>query len=555
MALTLTSRPLTNYVAAGNPLLYKFQRKDYTVASVANSGGKIQIVVNGIDLSLIYTVGSTGWFTSDNGVYNQAVSVFSVAFAVNTTITFNEAYTSAATTGWTNTYTRTQYKVEVEIFDSVTNLNPFGTLTFSYAPDKAGLAKCDVSKPIRNLITPDITSPLTQYTWFTDLAVESFYIKYREVWTSSANSQTSDSANIRNAVFSSRQVGDSNNQLNYPSILGGIYAAWKTPYNVFTFLNDGTANRYLRLTENNLSFYLPIDTYTGLRSIAWEGFKNSFVVQTATAAIDWTAINKSQWQVVLGIGQTSEDAGQIIRANNVSFDLSYEITMTATGTFTLSFLVYSEAGTLLTTQNVAITAVAGTQTGTVTINQAAIVKRVDARISSVATAGQTITLRTGLNFNSALSAALVTTTTAPAADTVTSTLPSVQVRDYCNNQFNVIWRNRFGGLTNYVFQANQDFYFTYSNKKARQYVLYVEQVTDEHLDLIEDLNTIGTVYEVPFDELSSSVILTSKRIGAAVYRCVNGVLTGIIVIPTAGKFKTMAVKNRTAITVEMPEVL
>lgn len=553
MALTLTSRPLTNYIAVKNQCLYRFKREDFAATTINPGSPNVTVTIVG-DVTASITAGQLVTAISTDLTIQRSGTVISSTFSAgNTTVTFaNSGASVGALGGYLNNLSRTQYRVQVEVYEQGTN-RLIGT--FDFSPDKLGQVKADVSAIIRSQIAPDITATtVTPYTWFTDNVVESFYIKYREVWTSSSNSQTDDVANIRNAVYAANQIGQSNNQLTYPSILGAIYAAWKAPFNFLTYLNNNTANLYLRLTENNLSFYLPIDQYTGLRSMAWEGFVNSFVTQTATAAIDWTAINKSQWQVVLGVGQTSEDAGQLVRANNVSFDLTYTITMTATGTFTLSFLVYSESNVLLTTINISITAAAGTQTGKTTINVAGIVKRIDSRISSVATAGQTITLRTSIDFTNQLSAALITTTVSPTTDTVTNTLNNVKVIDTCNNQFNVVWRNRFGGLSNYIFQANQDFFWRFNERKIKQFVLYAEQLIDEQVDQLEDLNTIGDIYNPAYDELPNN--FSQKKIGTQVYKCEsNGVLTGIVVNPTSNKYKTYAVKSRTNITVEMPDTI
>jgi len=78
MSLSVTQRPyqtingeLSKWNAVGNPVLYKMQRKDFTFASVTNSGGFVQLVLDSTfgDVSASFVVGNSVYFQTDAGVY------------------------------------------------------------------------------------------------------------------------------------------------------------------------------------------------------------------------------------------------------------------------------------------------------------------------------------------------------------------------------------------------------------------------------------------------------------------------------------------------------
>lgn len=581
MALTVLSRPLPGYLAVGNPILYKFQRKDYTSASVANSSGKIQIVVNGIDLTTIFTVGSKGWFVSDNGIYNLAVSVFSVSFSTNTTITFNESFTSSATTGYVNTYSRLSYKVEVSLFDSVSNADLTG-LTFGYSPDKTGLIKADISAIIKTLISPEIPtffiSPdiLTIFlqTYTSDQSIKSFYIKYREKWIGSANSLTSDSAQIMNVLYGSNQIGSINNVVRQQSPIGGLESIFTRSINSFSFINSNVANLFLRLTGKFITYYILIDQYTGMKNYFWYGNILNFYEELVDGNVAWSFANtKTAANISLTTGQYSRVLRTIIVCKAKSFlELQITVTPTTNVYFAVRVFMFNSAGTLLNSNSDTNTKFEFTPNGdglpvSVTKKLAATVSVSDATyiqfqveglngagVSGVQSFGMTANIN---NILDDLSVDVISKASYNASETLIYSQP-YKAYAICEmkNKFNLIWRNLQGGISSFTFQFSQDYFFTYSKNKARQYVLYAENLSKEQIDSLEELNTLGEIYTSPYDEISPSVISTSKRIGAQVYKVNDdATLTGVVVIPTSNKFKTQSVKNRITITVEMPEVI
>jgi hypothetical protein len=150
----LISRPIKEgciFNAVGNPIIYNLRREDYTYNQVNNSGGFAQFQINGTDL--------TAYFEVTNDIYAEVYGiggVSAVAFSGgNTLITTDLAYIAGGTGYINNLSKRTDYKIEVEVFDSVTeeSLGP----RIVHNPDLAGEVKADVSGTIRPHLVADWT--------------------------------------------------------------------------------------------------------------------------------------------------------------------------------------------------------------------------------------------------------------------------------------------------------------------------------------------------------------------------------------------------------------
>ncbi len=107
------------------------------------------------------------------------------------------------------------YRIEIEVYDSANTL--LTEEPFEFTPDSNGDIIADISVILRAYLSPDnnVDSLVESDT---DVFIK-FYIKYREVWTGSANSQTSDSSNKFYAMLAAMQI---------PSTYGGnmaIYSA------------------------------------------------------------------------------------------------------------------------------------------------------------------------------------------------------------------------------------------------------------------------------------------------------------------------------------------
>lgn len=223
MSLTVTQRPLISYGgdystwnAVRNPLVYRMQRRDYTYNQVNNSGGVAQLQFTGVNITSSFVVGNSV-YTSTNSFATVTASIFSGG---NTLVTLSVAYT-AATGGYVNNLsTRTLYMVEVEVYNLANEL--LNEDPFSYTPDSQGNLLIDVSPILKASLIDDIDFLLTGTTEvFDDTNVYTgFYIKYREVWTGSAEAQTDDVANQFYATLSALQI---------PSAYGGNLALYAFP--------------------------------------------------------------------------------------------------------------------------------------------------------------------------------------------------------------------------------------------------------------------------------------------------------------------------------------
>jgi len=241
MSLSVTQRPsqtvLNNtypWNGVGNPILYKMQRADQTLTSIQDNGGFIQLLFFGVDITANFTIGNSLYISDDN--YDLFANVTAIAYSGgDTLITVDEAYTVAGGSGLINYMTtRLNYRVEVEVYNQDDEL--LTSSPFIYSPSTVGLLTIDISFILRQQLNADIEADLTGSTEvFDDTEFTGFYIKYREVWTGSAESQTDDVANQFYCVLGSRQI---------PSTYGGNLKEYTVlPNLIGTTLGTATHSR------------------------------------------------------------------------------------------------------------------------------------------------------------------------------------------------------------------------------------------------------------------------------------------------------------------------
>ena len=211
MSLTVTQRPYitgSTWNAARNPVIYKMTRRDYTYNQINNNGGFVQLQFTGINIASSFTIGDSLYTTTD-GTGTVTASAFSGG---NTLVTLNLPYAAAAG-GYANNFTtRPLYRVEVFVYNLSNEL--LNQDAFSYSPNSLGSLIIDISAILKGNLIDDIDADLTGSTEvFDDTNVYTgFYIKYREVWTGSAEAQTNDVANQFYTTLSALQI---------PSATGG----------------------------------------------------------------------------------------------------------------------------------------------------------------------------------------------------------------------------------------------------------------------------------------------------------------------------------------------
>jgi len=223
MSLTVTQRPsatiggnTSKWNAAKNPIVYRMVRKDFAWFNLGLiSGSIIQILVTG-NLTTLTTaqggpvvVGSKIWLVSESGpgVYNSLYTVTSISFfSGTTTIQADGGYTDFAATGYINLMQRTNYRVQTGVYNAANIL----LSSLAYSPDKSGNLFIDVATLLLNNLSIDnVADYVTGFiTNDETTAYVKFYIKYTEFWTSSAESETNDSANQFFVLYGARQIGE-----------------------------------------------------------------------------------------------------------------------------------------------------------------------------------------------------------------------------------------------------------------------------------------------------------------------------------------------------------
>jgi hypothetical protein len=132
----------------------------------------------------------------------------------------------------------------------------------------------------------------------------------------------------------------------------------------------------------------------------------------------------------------------------------------------------------------------------------------------------------------------------------------IDIKDPCSNPIMLWWRNSLGGDAWWMFEVNQEYGFRYDNgRKARRYKLFADNLTLNQFDAIQELVTLGEVYEPAYTELTTSVNKSQVRIGSQVYMVdANGKKTGVIVIPNEFITLTYKKRHKIQITIELPEI-
>lgn len=216
MSFVIQQRPIngaSKWNAVRNPIVYKGQRRDYAWTVLDNNAGFARILIFGVDVTAQLTIGETMRVVGDAGTIDFTSTITSSIFSGGSTrVTFAQPYTvGSSANGFANDLTsRTNYRLEVEVYNAADVLLNSKPLT--YTPDKDYKIMINTSVVLSNVLTSD-----NSYDYTVDLfeivkdapgASVEFYIKYKEVWTGSAEAQTNDNANKYYAVDGSRQIGD-----------------------------------------------------------------------------------------------------------------------------------------------------------------------------------------------------------------------------------------------------------------------------------------------------------------------------------------------------------
>lgn len=190
--------------AAFNPVVFKYQRKDFQVVSVINQSGinKTRVQVNA-NLTGV-AVGDLVYINA--APYNQVATVLTV---VNSnTIVLDIPFTANAASGFVNiNRLRKNYRVDtvIKYFDKITDT--FQEATSRNTPNRTGLVTADISTFLQSILRTTDESDYTQLNFRDDNLSASYTIKYAEVW----DGKTAEYVEIEDpyyVTFAARQLGD-----------------------------------------------------------------------------------------------------------------------------------------------------------------------------------------------------------------------------------------------------------------------------------------------------------------------------------------------------------
>lgn len=600
MPLTLTQRPdqFNNWSAVFNPVVFKMQRKDYNITAVASSGGALQITVNTNLTTLTaakggaVVAGSVLWVSTDNGVYNAAYSVVSVTNAASSVVTFGAGtYTAAATTGFINLQQRTGYNVQVRIFAGNGAVSSSSLFTMSFTPNKSGAILADVSQ-LKAYMTPlmfsnfGITNLSEAYKVKSNSGTSlKAHIQYTEVWTSSAETETSDSANPFFVVYGARQVWSQYGGYlkEYSDATGRKFLtpftqprAWINKPFTLSFIDpapSGTARTYVKKTRyyengNLWGSTYDLSDYSGgtPNPSVFESFEDLGIhyallhdKQDTSGTIFWTIPSYTGSQTITGTTGTSNNLiFPLYLTPNIAYSIVVNVTVT-TGAATINLSEKELNGTnrFSLSQSAPVGTYDLTFSGTPTQHTHFI------GLSATFSTSSTITINSitihDIPQNGRIEYQLVTQGSAyyPITETIISETLVVLVEDACTPSAHLVWKNHLGGESSWCFAFNQTFNIKADKtKKIRTDKLYADLITYNDLLGLSELASSGDVYDVPVTELTSSVRDLQERSGTNVLAFDDaGNYVGVVVSDSSLSSDTYRSRHSASVSIQYPEII
>lgn len=206
-SMTITGNNISRWNAAFNPVVFTYQRKDFSVTVKQNpSSLGMAIAVVNRDISSL---------KNDDSVYLAAGNYKGIfkfkAILDNFTLDLGLPYTSDAT-GFINiNQLRPYYRVitQISYFDKLTG--QLSTIKSTNRPDGKGITRADLSNFLQSLLRPVDESNYTQYNFRDTNLCASYRISYAEAWDDSGKENRSDYVNIDKTfyvVYAAKQLGE-----------------------------------------------------------------------------------------------------------------------------------------------------------------------------------------------------------------------------------------------------------------------------------------------------------------------------------------------------------
>ena len=454
-------------------------------------------------------------------------------------------------------YSNAGYYMAVEVWNSTTAAK---IADAKYYSNSSGAVVVDVAPFLKSAMTLDNEADLTTGTVYTDGNWVKYYIKYREYWTASSESQVNDSGNIRYAIYGGLQTGNINSFADYiPADTDKYFLIQSdapTAANGYPFTVSciGSAMSAV-LIEKYLNGVKGATTAVSVTDSVVNRIK---INETTYDRVDLTYVKGSSVTYTNGrpTGGHGFDSVSVGHAESSavgagSFD-GYHRAISGISGVQITIMVYVTSSDL---------------TGSVTINMAVYnaAKSSSANITPVPVTYNgfyLLQITTGA-FDPAFVELLLDNGTAgnvdwsiDAIDTPALSPLSVAIKEECSNIVVLQWKNSLGGDECFPFTYNQEYTWDYTGgKKAKRLTLFANNLTLNQWESIQGLNTLGDMYRVNITEMTTSLNRTSSTIGQSVYVLnSDGTKVGVNVIGQSNTTNTKQKRHSAIVTIEYPEL-
>ena len=213
-SVTLDGGNVSRWNAAFNPVVFTYQRKDFSVSGITadNETGYANITVN----TMLTNLAGDYLVKAGDKIYLNA-GLYRGVYEIVKPYTYNQLIIKTPFTGNGNGFIninslRPYYKVITQItyMDKLTGRQE--TITSNNRPDGTGLIKADLSNFLQSLLRPADTTGYTQTNFRDDNLSASYQIKYAEHWDDGTpDGHTSDFVSISHpyyVIYAAKQLGE-----------------------------------------------------------------------------------------------------------------------------------------------------------------------------------------------------------------------------------------------------------------------------------------------------------------------------------------------------------
>lgn len=567
----------SNWNAVRNPVVYKFQRKDFEFDAI-NDNTNARLRFFGEDVTASFNVGEIIYVKSDDDNYDLFVEIIAVATLGGDTIIDIDTPFVTDISGFTNNDTlRPSYRVDVQVYGDLDNIGDVHT----YSPTSKGYLLVDISEILKAVVSPDIEVDLTGTDDIFDDTGHyvAFSIITTEVWTGSAETPVDDST-VYYTTHSARQI---------PSTYGPNLAEYVILSTIAgTDYGNVTHSRNSVGTSNGSGQAVSPDELNDIK-IRVVAFANTQAASSVVATVNLIFELNSVVVLTHPLGSfnlgasTSQSTGLVVQYLDSGdfgasgFDNYYVqvIVNAGSGTFLAQGeanvyhdLIYPKFLTKLTNPKAWL--------GYPFITSLIIDEGMDDNFeysvqynnetgSAISSGGSPSTTNYSgkqiilypsallpIPDNAATAVIIGYNTDVPIEITEQKTFEIIVP---CQNPVMLIGRNSLGGVLQWLFEVSQEEDYNYGNDiKRKRQILSTSGLTKNEWDALQDFITLGEVYRENIVELLPSTNKTSKRIDQQLYVIdEDGNKIGVVAIPTRNRTQTKLSQHYFEIEIEYPE--